>query len=258
VLYARNPEAVTEATARKTAVDKIVADRAAAAKAAADAKAAAEKQAADMTAAVEKARQAAAAAAKAADEAAAKAKEAASAKAAADKAMADAEAQAKTAAEAKAAAEKTAAEADAKAKEAAEVQKVVDKAVADATNQAKPKAINVAVPSPTVTLKVTEAPITLEVTPPAAAKPGTTVEVPLKIARLYGFAEAVTIKTKAEKDFKVPDVTLAADAAEGKLAVEVGAEAKPGTYNFTVDAAFKFNGQDLTVSRSVAVVVEAK
>lgn len=267
VNYARNPEAVTEATARKTAVDKIVAERAAAAKAATDAKAAAEKKAADMQTAVEKARQTAEAAAKAAAEADAKAKAAAEAKAAADKAkadaqkaMADAEAQAKAASEAKAAAEKAAAEADAKSKEAAEVQKAVDKQVADATNAAKPKAINVAVPSPTLTLKVTDAPITMELTAPAAAKPGTTVEVPVKIARLYGFADAVTIKTKAtsaEKDFKVADVTLAADAGEGKIAVEIGPEAKPGNYTFAVTATCKFNGQDLSVGGNAAVTVEA-
>ena len=47
VNYSRNPEAVKEATDRKAAVDKIVAELAAAAKAATDAKAAAEKKAAD-------------------------------------------------------------------------------------------------------------------------------------------------------------------------------------------------------------------
>ncbi|MEX0977566.1 MAG: hypothetical protein WDZ48_01865, partial [Pirellulales bacterium] len=155
VNYARNPEAVKEAQDRQAAVDKIVAERTAAAKTATDAKTAAEKQAADMTAALDKARQAAQGAAKAAEDAAAQAKAAAEAKAAADKAMADAEAQAKTAAEAKAAADKAAAEADAQVKEAAAVKQTVDKAVTDATNQAKPKGINIAAPSPTVTLKVT-------------------------------------------------------------------------------------------------------
>jgi len=56
----------------------------------------------------------------------------------------------------------------------------IDKLVADTTAAAAPKNVNVSVPSTVVTLKVTDAPVTLEVTPPAAGKPGTTLEVPLK------------------------------------------------------------------------------
>ena len=259
VSYARNPEAVAEANARKAAVDKIAAELAASAKAATEAKAAAEKQAADMAAAMEKARAEAATATKAAEEAAAKARAAAEAKAAADKAMAEAAAHAKAAADAKAAAEKAAAEADAKAKQAAETQKAVDKQVADATNAAKPKNINVAAPSPTVTLKVTEAPIAVEAAPPAEAKAGTTVEVPLKLNRLYGFADVVQVKTTTsdDKDLKVADLSVPADQSEGKLSVEIGPEAKPGNYTLTVQATAKFNGQDLSVSQTVPLVVAA-
>ena len=253
VNYARNPEAVAEATARKAAVDKIAAELAADAKAKADAKAAADKQAADMTAAMEKA--------KAEAEAAAKELAAAQAKAqAASQAMASAEAQLKAAAEAKAAAEKAAAEADAQAKQAAEVQKAVDKQVADTTAAAKPKAINVAAASPTVTLKVAEAPITLELTAPVAAQPGATIEVPIKLSRLYGFADAIALAAKPSGDAKsvtVADLSLPADQTEGKLAVTIGTDTPPGTYNFNVQATAKFNGQDLSVTQPVAVVVEA-
>jgi hypothetical protein len=245
VSYARNPEAVAEATARKGAVDKIAGELAAAAKTTADAKAAAEKAAADMTAAMEQARLA--------NEAAAKELAAAQAKVEAAKvAMATAEAQMKAAAEAKAAAEKAAADADAQAKSAAEVQKAVDKQVADATAAAAPKNVNVSVPSTVVTLKVTEAPVTLEVTPPAAGKPGTTLEVPLKIARLYGFADVVAVAVKPVGEapgLKTADVSLPAAQADGKLAVEIAADTKPGTA--------KFNGQDLSVTKTVPVVVEA-
>ncbi len=253
VSYARNPEAVAEAQARKASVDKIAADLTAAAKTAVDAKAAAEKQATDMAAAVEHAKAAADAAAKELAAAQAKAK-------AATEALASSEQLAKSAADAKAAAEKAAADADAQAKQAAEVQKAVDKQVADATAAANPKNINVATPSPTVTLKVADAPITLDVTAPAAAKPGTTVETPLKIARLYGFADAVPVTIKPAGDakaIKIADISLPADQTEGKLAIEIGAETPPGTYNFTLQATPKFNGQDLPVSQTLAVVVEA-
>jgi hypothetical protein len=253
VSYARNPEAVTEATARKAAVDKITGELAAAAKTAADAKAAAEKQAADMTAAMEQARVTSDTATKELAVAQAKAEAAATA-------MVAAEAQMKAAAEAKAAAEKAAADTDAQAKQAVEVQKAVDKQVADTTAAAAPKNVNVSVPSTVVTLKVTEAPLTLEISPPVAAKPGTTVEVLLKLARLYGFADVVTVVTKPVGDaagLKIADVSLPAAQADGKLAVEIAADAKPGTYQLEVKATAKFNGQDLSVTKTVPVVVDA-
>ncbi len=180
VSYSRDPEALKAATERKAAVDKIVAELAAAAKVAVDAKATAEKKGTEMVAAAQKARQLADVADKAAEEAAAKARAAAEAKAAADKAAVDAEAQAKAAAEAKAAADKAAAEADAKAKEATAVQQAVAKVVTDATNKSKPANINLVAPSPTVTLKVTSAPITISVMPASAAvKQSATADIPV-------------------------------------------------------------------------------
>ena len=252
---------MTAATERKAAVDKIVGELAAAAKGAADAKAAAEKKAADMTAAMQKARELAQVADKAAQEAAAKAKAAAEAKAEAEKAAAEAEAQAKAAADAKAIAEKAAAETEAKSKEAAAVQQAVAKAVTDATNKAKPANINLAAPSPTVTLKVTPAPITMNV-PPAGStvKQGATLELPLAIGRLYGFGDAVQIKTKLPGGLagvKVADVSIPAGAAEGKLVVEVAKDPPVGTHKLGVTAVSKYNGQDLSVEQSVNITIEA-
>ncbi len=260
VNYARNPEAVTEATNRKAEVDKIVGELAAASKTAAEAKAAAEKQAADMTASAAKARELAAAADKAAQEAAAKAKEAADAKAAADQAMADAEAQAKAAADAKTAAEKAAADAAAKAKQATDVQAAVAKEVENATKAAAPKNINVAVPSSVVTLKVTSAPITLN--PPAAVtvKPGATAELPVAVNRLYDYADPVQLKTTVlgnAKGLKVADAAIDKGQSEGKLTVEAAPDTAPGAYTLSVQATAKFNGQDLPVTQTVAVTVES-
>ena len=260
VNYARNPEAVKEATDRKTAVDKIVAELAAAAKAATEAKAVAEKRATELATAMQTAREAAQAAERAAQEAAAKAKLAAEAKAAADKAIADAQAKAKAAADAKAAAEKTMAEADAKVKEAAAVQQTVDKAVTEATNQAKPRSINLAAPSPTVTLKITAAPITLGAIEARAVKPGAAVEVPISIARLYGFADAVQLKTKlpdGTKGLTVADVTIPAGQNEAKLVVQAAADATPGPVALEVQALSKFNGQDLPLTSKLTLTVEA-
>mgnify|MGYP001244675882 CR=1 FL=1 len=260
VSYSRNPEAVKTATDRKAAVDKIVAELAATAKAAGEAKAVAEKKSADLAAAMQKARELAQAADKAAQDAAAQAKVAAEAKVAADKAMADAEAQAKTAVEAKAAADKQMAEADANVKSATAVQQTVDKSVTDATNQAKPKNVSLAAPSPTVTLRITAAPITMSAMPPGAVKAGATLEVPVTITRLYGYADAVQLKVQvpeAAKGLKVAEVTIPAGQSAGKIVVEAAADAAAGAHALVVQAVSKFNGQDLSVAENVTITVEA-
>jgi hypothetical protein len=281
VSYSRDPEGVKTATDRKAAVDKIVGELDAAAKAAATAKAEAEKKAADMDAATKKAVELAAAAEKAAVDAAAKAKAAADAKAAAEKAAADAEAQLKSANEAKAAAAKAAADAQAQAKaamdakaaaqksetdsaaklkDATAVQQAVAKAVTDATNKAKPANINVAAPSPTVTLKITPAPITMNVNSSGTTvKQGANLEIPLSIARLYGYVDPVQVRAKLPdglKGVKLAEVTIAKDQTEGKLVVEVAADATPGVFTVAVTAVSKFNGQDLAIGQDLNITVE--
>ncbi len=281
VNYSRDPEAVKAATDRKAAVDKIVVELDAASKAAIAAKADADKKAADMDAATKKAVELAQAADKAATDAAAKAKAAADAKAAAEKAAAEAEAQLKAANDAKAAAAKAAAEAQAQAKAAADAkavalkseadaaarlkdaaaaQQTVAKAVTDATNKAKPANINLAAPSPTVTLKITAAPITMAVNSSATTvKQGVNLEVPVMINRLYGYADAVQVKVKVPaeaKGLKVAELAIAAGQNEGKLIVEAAADAAPGTFALAVQAVSKFNGQDLSVGQDVSMTVE--
>jgi hypothetical protein len=281
VSYSRDPEAVKAAETRKAAVDKIVGELDAANKAAAAAKAAAEKAAADMDEAAKKAQAQVAAADKAAQDAAAKAKAAADAKAAAEKAAAEAEAQNKAAAEAKAAAqkamadamarakaavdakaaaEKSAGEADAKLKAAANVQQAVAKAVTDATNKAKPANVNLAAPSPTVTLKITPAPITMDaIKGGSAVKRPASLELPVAIHRLYDYADAVQLKSKLPdgvKGVKVTDPSIAAGATEGKLIIEAAADAPAGPVTLNVQAISKFNGQELSVTQDVSIVIE--
>jgi hypothetical protein len=174
--------------------------------------------------------------------------------------MADAEAQAKAAVDAKAAADKAAAEAEAKAKEATEVQKAVAAELDQATKAAAPKAINVAVPSSVVTLKVTGSPIALN--PPAAVtlKPGAKVELPIAIARKYDFADAVNLKSTVPGEAKgvsVTDAPIAAGQSEAKLTIEAAPDTAPGSYTLSVQATAKFNGQDLPVTQPLTVTVEA-
>jgi hypothetical protein len=136
----------------------------------------------------------------------------------------------------------------------------VDKSVTDATNQAKPKKINLAAPSPTVTLKVTAAPIKLAPIEPRAIKQGTSLEIPVAVTRLYGFADAVQLKVKLPENAKgltAADVAIAAGAAEGKLVVQAAADAQPAAYTLELQAISKFNGQDLPLVENIPLTVEA-
>jgi hypothetical protein len=174
--------------------------------------------------------------------------------------VADAMTRSKAAADAKTVAMKAATDAEAKQKEAAAVQQTVAKAVTDATNKAKPANINLAAPSPTVTLKITAAPITMDTIQPSAnVKRGASLELPVTIHRLYDYADAVQLKTKlpdGAKGIKVTDPTIAAGTSEGKLVIEVAADAAAGPISLNVQATSKFNGQDLSVAQDVPLVIE--
>ncbi|MBI1901904.1 MAG: pre-peptidase C-terminal domain-containing protein [Planctomycetia bacterium] len=253
-----------------------------------DAKAAAEKEAADTAKAaadaVEKVKTADAAkvaADKAAADAAEKAKAADAAKVAADKAAADAAEKVKTADAEKVAADKAAADAVEKVKTAdaakiaadkvaadmANVQKAADaekQAATQRTNAAKQAAnqqnIQVFRPSSTITIKITEAPITLAAPQaPGALKQGQKIEVPIAIARLYSYAEQVQIEVQVPsgvQGLKVTNVNVEKDKNEAKVTIEAAANATQGTHALTVRATARFNNQNLQVTQPLSLKVE--
>ncbi len=251
VSYARNPEAVTEVTARKAAVDKVVGELAAAAKAATDAKAAADGKVTEVAATLAQSKTAAEEAAKQLAEAQAKMQ-------AATEAVAAAEKQAAEAAAAKAAAEKAAADAEATAKGAVDTQAAVAKELDAVQKAAAPKDVNVALPSTVVTIKVLESPIGLETASTTTAQPGGKVDLPLKVARLAGYTGEVPLEVVADgevKGIKATTATLPADAAAGNLAFDIPADVPAGTYKFNVKAAVKYNGQDFATTIPVQLTV---
>jgi len=253
VSYARNPEAVTEATARKASVDKVVGELAAAAKAATDAKTAADAKATEVAAALAQSKTAAEQAAKQLAEAQAK-------MAAAMEAVAAAEKQAAEAATVKATADKAAADAEATAKQAVDTQAAVAKELDALQKAAAPKDVNVAVPSTAVTIKVLESPIGLETASNTMAQPAGKVDLPLKVARLAGYTGEVPLEIAPSGDvkgIKATTATIAADATAGNLAFEIPAETPAGTYAFSVKAAVKYNGQDFATTVPVQITVAA-
>ncbi|HEV7223882.1 MAG TPA: PPC domain-containing protein [Pirellulales bacterium] len=250
--------ALKAAATAKQAADQAATQTATEAKAAAD-KAAAAKAALDANAGNADLAKAKEAADKAAADAAAKAKTAVDAQTAAVKALADAEAKNKTAVEAKTAAEKVALDAATKAKAAADLKAARDKRAADTTNAAAPKDLALFEPSTTATFTVTPSPVTFAATAPPAVKQGAQVEFPIKLTRLYNYADPVQLQIALPNGvggINIPAVTVPAGQVDAKIIVQVAANATPGTHQLTVKAISTLNGQQTTIEQPVNLAVE--
>jgi murein DD-endopeptidase MepM/ murein hydrolase activator NlpD len=254
--YRNNPEGAKAADDAAKAMEKSATDLAAAAKKAAEALAAATKAQTDADAAAKTATEKAAQAKTAAEKAAAD-QNLAKAAVEAAKAADDAKAKAKAAADAKAAAQKASEEAAAKQK-AAETQRDQLKAKATAAaTVATPKDVLASVYSPPIRLKLAPAPITLELgTPSGQVSQGAKLEVPVKITRLFGYADPVEVVLTvpgAVKGVQAAKVTIAKDATTAKLELAAAADATAGDHKLTVQAQLKLNNQNLTVDQPLAL-----
>jgi hypothetical protein len=281
-MHAKLMEAAKTATTVKDQTTKAAQDVAAAAKTAeqkkteaannAKAKADAAKQAADKLAQAKEAAvkdaanqglaDAAKAAETAANEAAAAQKKADEDLAASDKALTDAQAAAKTADEAKVAAEAALKAAQDKVTQANQMKQQIDKKVNDAKQANQPKDVQFAIISTPIKLKVAASPFNLTATAPAGpVKQEQKSELPIKIERLYGFADQVEFTLEPPQGVQglsAPKVTLNKDQAEGKLEVAAAGNATVGQHKCTVRARGRFNNVQVETTSEVLVTVEAK
>jgi hypothetical protein len=281
-MIAQLTEAQKNANTAKDAAAKAAQDAAAAAKtaeqkksetaAAAKAKTDAAAQTAD---AVAKAKEAAAketensalaeaarAAETAANEAAAAQKAAEEALAAADKALIDAQAAAKTAEEARVSAEAVAKAAEEKVKAATAYKQQIDQKVNQVKQANQPKDVNFALVSTPIKLKIHPHPFQLSATSPEAAlKQGEKLELPVKLERLFGFAEDVEIlfePPQGVKGLPAQKTNLPKDQTEAKLEVAAAADAQPGEHACTVRCRGKFNNVQVETTVPVTIKIEAK
>ena len=279
-LKAEADAAATAATAAKTATDKMATDAATAKKAAeqkmtASGKALVDAQAAakvtTATAAKAKAtslakpedatlKTAAATAQKVATDSTTKVTTAMTAVAAATKELAENISRAAKADEAKELADKKAVEATTLAKAAAILKTATDKLVTDRTNAAKAKDLTIALVSSPFTIKVAPAPITLAA--PQAnliVKQGEQVTLPVKITRLFAFAEQVTVAGVVPTGvggLSIPNVNIAKGQDQASLAITAAANATAGTHQLTLRLTLKLNNQNLIVDQPLPLVVQ--
>lgn len=178
-----------------------------------------------------------------------------------------------TAAKATAAAAEEAAKADAekKAQELEAQLKTKTDAVAqgEAAKKAKTAAIaniqkavaakdaNFSIYSPMITLTVVDSPLTLELPESIEVKKGTTVDLPVKIGKQYGFADAMklTVEVDAKRGLSAAAVDVAADQDTGTLKVAATAEAAPGDVPLTVVVSGTFNKLPVTTKKALTVKI---
>jgi len=254
--YSRNAEGAKLASDRKSEADKTLAEAQKTAKAATDAKAAADKALATAKTEEKTAADQAKAAAAAAEKEATK-EELIKAKDEAQKKAEEAAAKLKTATEAAAAAEKANTDAAAKVKDAMTEQTAAAAMATDLTNKAKPAKVNIGVPSPTVTIRVTPSPVAMTIAPPGALKKESKLEIPVTVRRINNFADEVPLKVTLQnaKGVKTSDVTIPKGQNEAKVVLEASKDAA-GSFKVQIQAQPKINGQNLQASEEVTVNVE--
>lgn len=148
-------------------------------------------------------------------------------------------------------------EADIRALEGAKA--AADKRLADATKTAQPKPETVVLVSAPVRLKITAAPVDIEIkAPPPSARPAE-LKVPIALQRRYNYAEQVAID--AVPGPQVPDVQISplvipAGKSEGTLLITVRPKAPAGTHRLMVRARLKLNGQALETDAAFTITLK--
>ena len=109
-------------------------------------------------------------------------------------------------------------------------------------------------------MRVLEAPIEFQATPPTAIVAGTAGAIPVSLERLLDFTQQVDVE--AQLPAGVTGITLektqvAADATAGKIVVKADAKATPGTHTVIVRAKLIYNNQGLQLDRPVDLKIEA-
>jgi len=281
-LIAQLTEAVKTATAAKDQATKTAQEMAASAKTGeqkkteaannAKAKVDAAKQAADKltqakeAAAKDAANQALADAAKAAEtaatEAAAAQTKAEEELAAADKTLTDAQAAAKTAEEARIASEAALKAGQDKVNDGNKFKQQLDQRVNQVKQANQPKDVNFALVSTPIKLRILPSPFNLTATTPSSAvKQGQKQELPVKVERLFGFAENVELffgPPQGVQGLSAQNVKLNKDQGDGMLEVAAADSAPPGQHACTVRCRGRFNNVQVETTVPVTITVEAK
>jgi hypothetical protein len=124
--------------------------------------------------------------------------------------------------------------------------------------KAPEKEVADAVWSSPITVKIEPSPVRLTASESITVAPGGKVEVPLKLERRYGFADAVSVEfapAEGVKGLSAEKLSVAKEAADTKFVIAAAADAPHGTHETQIKAKCSWNGQEIpwTVKLNVEV-----
>jgi hypothetical protein len=129
--------------------------------------------------------------------------------------------------------------------------------VATLKKSAGAKDVNFSVYSPMIRLTVVDSPLELELPEMIEVKKGGTVDLPTKILKRFGFAEAtkLTVEVDGKTGLSAAAVDVAADKETGTLSIVAKAEAAPSEVTLTVVVSAKFNKLAVTTKKKIIVKI---
>ncbi|MCA9148676.1 MAG: hypothetical protein KDA92_05235 [Planctomycetales bacterium] len=173
--------------------------------------------------------------------------------------LAAVQAEMKSVEEAVVAAENAHQQATQKLARAQEYVKQLDANVAETTKTFAVADVNTFIESGAFYVEILPTPI--ELTPSTETievKRGATVELPLSVARKFGFADAVTVTPELPNGVKLQaaPVTITADSVQATLNLTVAEDATVGSVPVTLRSNLKFNGVDLVDKNNLTVNIQ--
>jgi hypothetical protein len=110
-----------------------------------------------------------------------------------------------------------------------------------------------------IRLVVTPAPIALAPAAPVAVEVGAKVELPVRITRLYGYADPIELTLVAPGVKGVSGkATIPKDQGETKVPLQTDASTPPGEHTIKLEAKLKLNNQTITVEQPIPLKVTAR
>ncbi|MEJ7592759.1 MAG: hypothetical protein WKF77_14520 [Planctomycetaceae bacterium] len=140
---------------------------------------------------------------------------------------------------------------------------LADQYASQKQNEANARAVNVNVPSNSLTVKVVEFPMKVDAMPEALTiNQGEKAEVIVKISRQYEFTGAVNVQTQLPGGvggISIPGANIPENMPEAKYEITVAPTAIVGEHTLNVRLQMNFNGQNLVMDRPMKLtVVEVK
>ena len=113
-----------------------------------------------------------------------------------------------------------------------------------------------AIYSAPIKVRIDASPVNLILPESITITPGATVEIPVRAERRFGFLDAITLQLAAPKGTSCDAVTIAKEAAEGKLILKAAPDAPPEAHKVTVNAKCPWNGVEVPWSLPISIEVK--